>query len=337
MLEYFKPTKENDNKGFDKIKESLKNKKTIYSWYPSAGNDYRDVIELTVKKEENNITHESPDIFIHSDYNTQSINFENLPLFENQNKDKGQQSKNEDDNNDNGFEWVNDIPYPDFSYPILFQNEAARVELINKIDLELVHDIIEEKNDSDWMRNIPAFNYSFNKKHVSFPEIANIKLKAALLDVNIISNPTGKPINKQILYFFAENIGLFNTVLLPLKRAGQLNLEYIIKVREGLGLGGGGTAEGNIFFTFFLLKYLGVKYLITDPQKNHLPIKQYNQIVNHNYLEEEEEQNLIVEDTLKFKLEGIQLFENWSGLQVKIFKIIDCETNVEDLREQLNF
>lgn len=50
------------------------------SWYPSSGNDYRDIMELKSNRVVENGIGEQPALFIHTDYNPKWVNFEN-PLY----------------------------------------------------------------------------------------------------------------------------------------------------------------------------------------------------------------------------------------------------------------
>ncbi len=44
-------------------------------WYPSAGNDYRDLLELFPERAKRNNIHDLPDIYVHTDYNPNFLKF----------------------------------------------------------------------------------------------------------------------------------------------------------------------------------------------------------------------------------------------------------------------
>jgi hypothetical protein len=48
------------------------------SWYPSAGNDYRDIMELSEERARLHNIKELPDLFIHTDYSTNSVNLDGI-------------------------------------------------------------------------------------------------------------------------------------------------------------------------------------------------------------------------------------------------------------------
>jgi len=52
----------------------------LTSWYPSAGNDYRDLIELSAPKADASVIRELPDLFVHTDCIPDCLNLGPIPF-----------------------------------------------------------------------------------------------------------------------------------------------------------------------------------------------------------------------------------------------------------------
>ena len=57
----------------------------LTSWYPSAGNDYRDLIELSAPKADASVIRELPDLFVHTDCIPDCLNLGPIPFEDKRN------------------------------------------------------------------------------------------------------------------------------------------------------------------------------------------------------------------------------------------------------------
>lgn len=200
-------------------------------WYPSAGNDYRDLLELTdvrnnlkdsdiltpttkdnlkrgeMEKRINiaidyKLTH-LPDLFIHTDYNKKLVTLKKGVIF-------------------------------DDSKTQVQINELYPLKINDKFDIK----------------------YEINPEFVDFPQDAPKSPEIYLLDITLKSNILGE-IKRPVIYFLFENINFLQEILLK----NKINISYIVKVREGCELGGN---RKSITVAYTFLSILKTEYLIID-------------------------------------------------------------------------
>ncbi|MEO0022296.1 MAG: hypothetical protein ABIJ93_00340 [candidate division WOR-3 bacterium] len=218
MWNILEPADEKGKELFNKVVESVKNNPRIL-WYPSAGNDYRDILELSdisgnitdenqirgnvniaydydIKKEE------LPNLFIHNDYNRRVVKLK-----------KG----------------------------VVFDDGKTRVRINGLCRLK-----IKENVD---------INYCVDERYAVAPEeYAYKKPVIYLLDVELLSDELGK-INKPVIYFMFENINFLQEVLLK----HRITVSYIVKVNDGYHSHGGNRISMSVAYPFLSVlntKYL---------------------------------------------------------------------------------
>ena len=160
-------------------------------WYPSAGHDFRDVIEMSAQRRAIHGIDEEPNIYCHTD-------------------DRGR--------------WIEEAD------GILHDDGRTCVELLTKQNLTLYPEQNEDK-----------------------------RTEVYLLRVRLLSDSIGV-LEQSIFYFVMKNHEFLERVLLR----HQLRVSHLVKVREGIGFGGGDGR--SIALVYGVLGYLGVKYLIADTQ-----------------------------------------------------------------------
>jgi hypothetical protein len=213
ITELLKGKNRTSQKRLNKLFGSLRDNPKIL-WYPSAGNDYRDILELSeVKIDEKNIRGNinivtdygipAPDLFIHTDYNKNMVELKKGELF----------------------------------------NDHKTVVIAKEIYPLSIHHSVK---------------YEINENFVDSPQDAPQEPEIYLLDLEISSNKLGK-IEKPVIYFLFENINFFQEVLLK----HGINVAYMVKVREGCGMGGNRKSVTNIYPYFSVVK---TEYLIADDE-----------------------------------------------------------------------
>jgi len=197
ISELLKGKNKESQKQLDKLFCSIGDDPRIL-WYPSAGDDYRDISELSnANIDRNNIKGriniatdyeitELPDIFVHTDYFKRWAKLRQGEIFNDDNTGK---------------------------------DDKTRVTIENLYELQF--------------NNGLNINYNVNEDFVSFPEEAPKSPEIYLLDVRINSDTLGE-IRKPVFYFLFENINFLQEVLLK----NRINISHIVKVREGCGFGG---------------------------------------------------------------------------------------------------
>lgn len=80
LTQLFKAKSKDNQHLMDSLWNRLGNRPKI-AWYPSSGNDYRDIMELKTERALEHGIEEQPDLFIHTDYNPSWVNMTN-PLYE---------------------------------------------------------------------------------------------------------------------------------------------------------------------------------------------------------------------------------------------------------------
>ncbi len=242
-------------KRLDTLLDSLGNNIRI-SWYPSAGNDYRDVLELHPKRIKRHGIEEAPNLFIHTDYNPNYVKLDG----------------------------------------IAHEDKWTKVEIEKKYELKLTRHI----------------DYSVNPEFVDFPRYALKEPTIYLLDILITSDELGK-IKQPLIYFMFENINFFDEVILK----NNIKIPYIVKVREGCGMGGN---KKSISIAYAFLSVLNTRYLLIDDEE-HTDFE----IVNHL----KRKHGLMPTD---YKLQVLDSISSWSGFGVKIFSVTYENDNLTDNR-----
>ena len=195
-------------------------------WYPSAGDDYRDISELSnANIDRNNIRGriniatdyeitELPDIFVHTDYFKRWAKLRQGEIFNDDNTGK---------------------------------DDKTRVTIENLYELQF--------------NNGLNINYNVNEDFVVFPEEAPKSPEIYLLDVRINSDTLGE-IRKPVFYFLFENINFLEEVLLR----NRINISHIVKVREGCAMGGNkkSITVAYAFLSVLNTKYLIIDNHVED-------------------------------------------------------------------------
>jgi hypothetical protein len=104
------------------------------SWYPSAGNDYRDLMEFTTQRGQVNGLVAFPDLLIHTDYMPTWVTQQN-PLY-----DDGRTKVEMDGIFE--LELTVDIDYHVSSAHVVFKNDASPVPLIYLMDVTLTSETL---------------------------------------------------------------------------------------------------------------------------------------------------------------------------------------------------
>jgi hypothetical protein len=300
ILDFFTASSPDDNNRLSIFKKKLNNE-YVYSWYPSAEFDFRDLIELTINFNKNNFDGKAPDIFIHSDYRHKFIE----EYFE---KNKKCTINN------------------------------AIIEFKNKINFQLNSNPYNRRK-FDYPGN-NGLTYFLDKDFIGFKEDALYDLKLSLIEVEITNKDNEETFNKIILFFYAENNALLEGVLLKLKELNLLNLQYIIKVREGIN-SGGGTHIANISYSYLFTNYFGLRYILTDAQQNTLEETAFYRVINNSKISDLTKEE-IIKNYKDFSLVEVNEIKDFTktnqGYDVKIFKTIPEKNNsVENIRRLLTF
>ncbi|HRS05539.1 MAG TPA: hypothetical protein P5065_00655 [Candidatus Ratteibacteria bacterium] len=225
ISELLKGENRESQKQLDKLFCSIGDNPRIL-WYPSAGDDYRDISELSnANIDRNNIKGriniatdyeitELPDIFVHTDYFKRWAKLRQGEIFNDDNTGK---------------------------------DDKTRVTIENLYELQF--------------NNGLNINYNVNEDFVVFPEEAPKSPEIYLLDVRINSDTLGE-IRKPVFYFLFENINFLEEVLLR----NRINISHIVKVREGCAMGGNkkSITVAYAFLSVLNTKYLIIDNHVED-------------------------------------------------------------------------
>lgn len=298
LWEILKPVDKKGKEFFDKVVESVKDNPRIL-WYPSARNDYRDILELSeISKDvlenlgiSDNITdgsqilerirrkyncgckrltiaydydikkEELPNLFIHTDYDKEGVTLKEGTVF------------------DDGRTRVN-------------IKKLCKLKIKKNVDIR----------------------YHVDEEYAN-PEFAYKEPVIYLLDVELESNVLGK-MSKPLIYFMFENINFLMEVLLK----NRINVYYLVRVKDGCGSLGGANVSMTVIFPF--LSILNTKYLITD----------YHTYFNADEWEREYG-SLIMEIAKEYNVDPNQAWCSytlkklnqrciiWSGRRVSVFRV----------------
>jgi hypothetical protein len=156
--------------------------------------------------------------------------------------------------------------------------------------------------------------YSIDANYVDFPNDAPRLPKIFLLNVSV--SYMGNTICKPILYFVFENINFLEEILLKQK----VKISHLVKVREGCGMGG---SRKSISIVYAFIAKLGIKYLFVDNEE-HTDLDLVNRIKRRFRI-----QNCSCE------LSYLNSIDNWSGLCINVFKVVN-ENNLKTILNQIS-
>lgn len=188
----------------DKLFTSLEEERIL--WYPSAGSDFRDLLEtLSPERQALHGLSEAPNIFIHTTY-------------------------------------IRD--YVPLNLGVIRNDGRTVVEIQEKYEI-----VIKEEID---------FTYQVSKQYAEFRDYASVEPLIHLLKLRLRSNVLGV-VEGWLFYFHFENHNFLQEIILK----QQLSISHLVKVREGLGMGGN---RQSITLVYALLANIGVRYLLADSQ-----------------------------------------------------------------------
>jgi hypothetical protein len=217
-------------------------------WYPSSGDDYRDIVNFSDISNRIIPFEDLPNLFIHNDYDSRVFNR--------------------------------------FNDTYLFNDGKTIVKAEDKIELRF---------------NLKAKgNYLIRPDFVDFHESSFTIPHLNLFNLKIESEKFGI-IYANLLYFSFENINLFEFFV-----ANSIKIDFMVKVREGFGLGG---SRMSVTQVYFLLSRINLKYLINDAEI-HWDSEVINQLIK-----------MRSKLPKSYKLNQIQAFENWSDFRVFVNKL----------------
>ena len=183
----------------DKLFTSLEEERIL--WYPSAGSDFRDLLEtLSPERQALHGLSEAPNIFIHTTY-------------------------------------IRD--YVPLNLGVIRNDGRTVVEIQEKYEI-----VIKEEID---------FTYQVSKQYAEFRDYASVEPLIHLLKLRLHSNVLGV-VEGWLFYFHFENHNFLQEIILK----QQLRISHLVKVREGLGMGGN---RQSITLVYALLANIGVRYL----------------------------------------------------------------------------
>jgi len=188
----------------------------------------------------------------------------------------------------------------------LFHDDKINVKVINKIDLRF---------------NLKAKgNYKVRQEYVVFYEARFRTPHIYFLNLKIESSEFGK-IFANVLYFGFENINLFEFFI-----SNSIKIDFLVKVREGCGMGGNRMSVTQVYF---LLSKLNLKYLVCDNE-----IHWNQQVIN-----------MLIEMSSKmpkpYTLTEVHRFDNWSDFTVLVNKLNytnsdNIDFTIERIRENFD-
>ena len=160
----------------------------------------------------------------------------------------------------------------------LFNDGKTKVKAEDKIELRFN---LKAKGNYLIRPNFVDFHESsFSIPHLYF---FNLKIESAQFGI----------IYANLLYFSFENINLFEFFV-----ANSIKIDFMVKVREGCGLGGNRMSVTQVYF---LLSRINLKYLINDTEI-HWDWEVINQLIK-----------MRSKLPKSYKLNQIQAFENWDN------------------------
>ena len=196
-------------------------------WYPSAGDDYRDILEFSQQRAALYGMDAHPALHIHTDY---------MPSW---------------------LQTYKVLHKADFKPEIGQSNIDENIQIQRGIVYEDDRTIVRIKESNElFFRRSANIQYSVKPQYADFAEEAPTSPKAYLLDVEVGSVSLGI-FRKPVLYFFFENINFLEEVLLK----QRWRISHLLKVREGCGFGGN---RKSISLSYALLSELQTRYLMVD-------------------------------------------------------------------------
>ena len=212
-------------------------------WYPSAGNDYRDILEMNVRRRTLHGIETTANIFCHTDYRRP----------------------------------------PNIAAGTMLRDDGrTRIELLESHKL--------------FIRTEFAGN--------SEPEVY-------LMRIEIDSESLGAT-EHWVFRFVMENNDFLEHILLR----GKVRVSHLVKVREGLGFGGGNGRSIAVAYGF--LGQLGVKYVIADTQARYCD-KAHQRLLG-----------LFPEPNPDFNLMALTDYFSWSDKACRVFKVVAGEGELND-------
>lgn len=184
---------------------------------------------------------------------------------------------------------------------IIFRDDNTTVNIDEKIELRFSLKargkyIVREKY-------VDFYDYKFNIPHIYLLKLTINTTKFGLINANL-------------LYLSFENINLFEFFM-----SNSIKIDFMVKVREGCGLGGNRMSVTQVYY---ILSRIGLKYLVNDTE-----IHWNEEVIEH-----------LIRTRVKipkpYKLKQIGTFENWSGFNVFINKLeYSNAININHTRETI--
>jgi hypothetical protein len=128
ILNLLKGKEEDGKSRLDHLNQTLGSDPNIL-WYPSAGSDYRDLIELSDERANLHNIEVQPDLFIHTDYMVEGLDHK-FTLY-----DDGKTSVEVENRYE--LELINEINYEVSSVYAVFNNEAPSKPIIYLLDIKV--------------------------------------------------------------------------------------------------------------------------------------------------------------------------------------------------------
>jgi len=196
------------------------------SWYPSAGNDIRDLFEFSEGQAKYYGMKSIPNLFVHTDYYRDFFDLDKKKV-------------------------IKEV------YPYLYRKDFRRVsdfyDYVNKRH-NVVHFFIKDIYKLRLKRRFPvSYDFTPGKYHGSLTNYSPEEI--LLFEINFASKHGNS--KAYLLYFFFENFNFLSEILLKY----NVKISHMVKIREGCGLGG---CYKSISLAYSLLSVLGVKYLYAD-------------------------------------------------------------------------
>jgi len=198
ILELLEGADEAGQVKLDQLKKETAGEENIL-WYPNSGNDYRDLMEMSVEGCQKHNIGLAPNLFIHSDYDARSIHIE-----------------------------PGAVP-SDYA-------EEVRIIGCSELTYSAAPD---DAGEIQWIRDSNIFDqYHVREEYVAFPDHAHKESRIYLVDVEIHSSEFGK-INKQVIYFMWESFNFFEKVIWQKKYRLNITHLVKVREGAGLGGGRG--------------------------------------------------------------------------------------------------
>jgi hypothetical protein len=180
----------------------------------------------------------------------------------------------------------------------------------DRFDVEF-HKEILQVNELKFTKKV---KYFVDEQHVDFINKAPANPKIFLLKVKVTH--ANNYVVRPVIYFVFENINFLDEVLLKYK----INITYLIKVREGCGLGGN---RKSITVAYAFAANLGLKYLICDDEA-HPDMELVDHLI--------EKHQLI---NYRFSINKIGAIPGWSDLYVTIYSL-DYHMELDWILDEIN-